>query len=68
MITHKEITKITSCRPAEGRCCRAKDRQTMKMNKRFIASIIRAAKSGTADLPWAAARQPDRQASKRKLV
>ncbi|CUH99890.1 hypothetical protein PNH50_04815 [Leisingera aquaemixtae] len=40
----------------------------MKMNKRFIASIIRAAKSGTADLPWAAARQPDRQASKRKLV
>ncbi|WP_261397115.1 hypothetical protein [Leisingera aquaemixtae] len=29
----------------------------MKMNKRFIASIIRSAKSETAPLPWAAARR-----------
>ncbi|EDZ48468.1 hypothetical protein [Leisingera daeponensis] len=38
----------------------------MKMNKRFIASIIRAAKGAAVDLPWAAARQPDGQARKRK--
>lgn len=39
----------------------------MKMNKRFITSIIRTAKSETVTLPWAAARQPAGQAPKRKL-
>ncbi|UWQ33983.1 hypothetical protein K3555_05640 [Leisingera sp. M527] len=47
----------------------------MKMNKRFIASIIRSAKSETVTLPWAAARrrdgqtcsQPRSQAAKQKL-
>ncbi|MEW2911153.1 hypothetical protein [Leisingera sp. JC11] len=29
----------------------------MKMNKRFIASIIRSARSETVTLPWVAARR-----------
>ncbi|WP_259972033.1 hypothetical protein [Leisingera caerulea] len=40
----------------------------MKMNKRFIASIIRSASSEPVVLPWAAARRPDGQAPKRKQV
>ncbi|WP_264210456.1 hypothetical protein [Leisingera thetidis] len=39
----------------------------MKMNKRFIASIIRSAKSETVTLPWTAARRRAGQAPKRKL-
>ncbi|AHD02896.1 MULTISPECIES: hypothetical protein [Leisingera] len=39
----------------------------MKMNKRFIASIIRSAKSETVTLPWAAARRRDGQTAKQKL-
>ncbi len=43
----------------------------MKMNKRFIASIIRSAKSETVTLPWAAARrrtgQAHSQTAKQKL-
>ncbi len=43
----------------------------MKMNKRFIASIIRSAKSETVTLPWATARrrtgQARSQTAKQKL-
>jgi len=39
----------------------------MKMNKRFIASIIRSAKSETVTLPWVAARRQAGRALKQKL-
>ncbi|WP_275041656.1 hypothetical protein [Leisingera sp. ANG-S5] len=43
----------------------------MKMNKRFIASITRSAKSETVTLPWVAARrrrgQAQLQPAERKL-
>ncbi|OBY24332.1 hypothetical protein A9D60_10080 [Leisingera sp. JC1] len=62
-ITHKQVRQEkTAAARNDGRTCRAKDRLTMKMNKRFIASIIRSARSEAAPLPWGRARRRSGQA------
>ncbi|OED48244.1 hypothetical protein AB838_12620 [Rhodobacteraceae bacterium (ex Bugula neritina AB1)] len=57
-ITHKQVRPTKTAAVRQHGCSRrAKDRLTMKMNKRFIASILRSARSETVTLPWVAARR-----------